>query len=69
MKQGELEALTQRYLVASFDKIEERLVLDWTPAGLDEYSSQLNEKCHSLSNALSEADMSSTIGLQTNTAV
>ena len=63
MKQGELEALTQRYLVTSFDEIEDRLPLDWTPAGLDEYSSQLNEKCHGLSNALSEADMSSAIDL------
>jgi integrase len=63
MKQGELEQLTQRYLAASFDEIEDRLALDWTPAGLEEYSSQLNELCHDISGALAHADTSSTISL------
>jgi integrase len=62
MTQEELEALTRQYLAASFDEIENRLALDWTAAGLDEYSSQLNERCHALSGALSAADVSSTIG-------
>lgn len=61
MKQGELEALTQRYLVTSFDEIEDRLALDWTPGGLEIYSSQLNERCHALSDALASADLSEAI--------
>ena len=63
MKQDELEALTQRYLVASFDEIEDRLALDWNPAGLELYSSHLNERCHELSGALASADLSSGIEL------
>jgi hypothetical protein len=62
MTQEELDALKRQYLAASFDEIENRLALDWTVEGLDEYSSQLNEHCHALSGALSTADMSSTIG-------
>jgi len=63
MKQDELEALTQRYLVASFDEIEERLALDWTPDGIEIHSSHLNERCHELSGALAAADVSSAIDL------
>jgi integrase len=63
MKQEELEALKQRYLTASFDEIESRLALDWSPGGLEEYSFQLNERCHDLSGSLAEADLSSVIEL------
>ncbi len=63
MTQDELDELTQRYLAASFDEIEDRLALDWSAAGLEIHSSQLNERCHELSGALSAADMSSTIEL------
>ncbi|WP_158881333.1 site-specific integrase [Rhodanobacter sp. L36] len=63
MKQGDLDELTQRYLAATFDEIEDRLALDWTAGGLDVYSSQLNERCHELSQALAAADVSSTIEL------
>lgn len=63
MKQEELEALTQRYLMASFDEIEGRLALDWSPGGLEEYSFQLNERCHNLAGSLAEADLSSVIEL------
>jgi hypothetical protein len=48
MTQEKLDAFTRQYLAASFDEIENRLALDWTAAGLDEYSSQLNERCHAL---------------------
>jgi len=63
MKQEELDVLTERYLAASFDEIEDRLALDWNAAGLELYSSQLNERCHGLSGALAAADLSSAIGL------
>lgn len=63
MKQEEMEALTQRYLAASFDEIEDRLALDWSPAGIEVHSSQLNERCHELSGALAAADVSSAIEL------
>jgi integrase len=63
MKQHELEELTQRYLSASFDEIEDRLALDWSPAGIEVHSSHLNEQCHELSGALACADMSSAIKL------
>lgn len=63
VKQEELEALTQRYLTASFDEIESRLALDWSPGGLEEYSFQLNERCHDLSGSLAEADLPSVIEL------
>lgn len=63
MKQDELEALTQRYLAASFDEIEDRLALAWSPAGIEIHSSQLNERCHELSGALATADMPSAIEL------
>jgi len=63
MKQDELEALTQKYLAASFDEIEDRLALDWNAAGIEIHSSHLNERCHELSGALASADVSSTIGL------
>ncbi len=63
MKQDELEALTLRYLAASFDEIEDRLALDWSPAGIEIHSSQLNERCHDLSGALAAADVSSAIEL------
>jgi len=65
MKQDEMEALTQRYLAASFDEIEDRLALDWSPDGLEFYSSQLNDRCHELSGALAAADLSSAIQLAT----
>jgi len=63
MKQEELEALTQRYLATSFDEIEDRLALDWSPAGIEVHSSQINERCHELSGALAAADVSSTMEL------
>lgn len=63
MTKDQLDALTRRYLVASFDEIEERLALDWTPEGLEIHSSQLNERCHELSGALASADISSAIGI------
>ncbi|WP_458070538.1 hypothetical protein [Rhodanobacter sp. BL-MT-08] len=63
MKQEELEALTQRYLAASFDEIEDRLALDWSSGGLEIHSSQINERCHELSGALAAADVSSAIEL------
>lgn len=64
MTPEELEALTQRYLLTSFDEIEDRLALEsWSLAGLEIHSSQLNERCHALSVALAGADMSSAIEL------
>ena len=63
MKHEELEELTQRYLSASFEEIEDRLALDWSPAGIEVHSSQLNERCHELSGALAAADLSSAIEL------
>lgn len=68
MTQDELEKLTRDYLATSFDEIEDRLALDWTPFGLDEYSSQLNERCHELSDALATADMSGAIELASSLA-
>lgn len=68
MKQDELEALTQRYLATSFEEIEERLALDWSPEGFEEYSFQLNERCHELSGALANADLSLAIGLAADMA-
>lgn len=61
MTQQELERLTRDYLAVSFEEIEERLALNWTPGGLEIYSSQLNERCHELSYALSVADVSSAL--------
>ena len=63
MKKDELEALTQQYLAASFDEIEDRLALDWNPTGIEIHSSHLNERCHELSGALAAADVSSAIEL------
>ncbi len=63
MTKDQLDALTRQYLVASFDQIEERLALDWTPEGLEIHSSQLNERCHELSGALASADLSGAMGL------
>lgn len=63
MKQDELEALTQQYLAASFDEIEDRLALDWNSTGIEIHSSHLNERCHELSGALAAADVSSAIEL------
>lgn len=57
MTQEELERLTRDYLAKSFDEIEDRLALDWTPEGFEIYSSQLNERCHALSDALASADL------------
>ncbi|MDR3444137.1 hypothetical protein [Dyella sp.] len=57
MTQEELEKLTREYLAKSFDEIEDRLALDWTPEGFEIYSSQLNERCHALSDALASADL------------
>nr|WP_162245073.1 site-specific integrase [Rhodanobacter sp. Root480] len=64
MKPEELETLTQRYLATSFDEIEDRLALDgWSSGGLEIHSSQINERCHELSDALAEADVSLAIDL------
>lgn len=61
MTKDQLDALTRQYLIASFDEIEARLALDWTPGGLEEYSFQLNEKCHDLAGSLAELDLSQTL--------
>src|SRR5688500_8449885 len=63
MTREELDELTQRYLLQSFDEIEARLALDWSPAGLAEYSFQLNERCHDLSGTLADGDLSAVIKL------
>jgi len=68
MTPEELNDLSQRYLSTQFDEVEERLALDWQPAGLDEWSSQLNERCHELAGALSAADLSTTLALARNVA-
>lgn len=61
MTKEELDELTYRYLDASFDDIEARLALDWTPGGLEEYSFQLNERCHDLAGSLAELDIKDTL--------
>lgn len=63
MTNDQLDELTQRYLAASFDEIEDRLALDWSADGLEEYGFQLNERCHDLAGDLAEADLSRTIEL------
>jgi integrase len=62
MTPAQLDELTRQYLAATFDEIEDRLALDWSPAGLDEWSFQLNDRCHELSAALAHGDLSSTLG-------
>ncbi|GAB2623721.1 tyrosine-type recombinase/integrase [Novilysobacter erysipheiresistens] len=61
MTSEQLDALTRRYLRATFDEIEDRLALEWSAGGLDEWGSQLNERCHELSAALAHGDLSGTL--------
>ena len=63
MTRDEIDQLTQRYLVASFEGVEDVLALDWSPGGLDEYSFQLNEQCHALTGALAHGDLAAALPL------
>ena len=63
MTTDELNRLTQRYLVASFEEIENDLALPWTIPGREDWSSKLNERCYELSWALSVGDVAETLAL------
>lgn len=62
MTPAQLDDLTHKYLNSTFDKIEDRLALDWTPTGLEEWGFQLNDRCHELAAALAHGDLSGTLG-------
>lgn len=62
MTPEQLDALTLQYLRAAFEEIEDRLALDWSPGGLEEWSFQLNERCHEISGALAWGDLKETLG-------
>lgn len=61
MTPDQLDDLTRQYLATTFDEIEDRLALDWTSQGLEEWGFQLNEQCHALSAALVHGDLSGAI--------
>jgi integrase len=61
MTPAQLDDLTRQYLATSFDEIENRLALDWSLAGLEEWGFELNDQCHKLSAALAHGDISATI--------
>lgn len=63
MNREQLDALTKKYLEASFDEVENDLALDWSPIGLEEYSSKLADECQAISAGLASADLERTIGL------
>lgn len=63
MNREQLDALTKKYLEASFDEVENDLALDWSPVGLEEYSSKLVDECQAISAELAWADLGRTIGL------
>jgi integrase len=61
MTREELDVLTRRYLAEQFDAVEERLSADWERSGWEEWSFQLNERCHDLSDSLKSANVRSTL--------
>lgn len=61
MTRERLDTLTLQYLTVTFDEIEGRLALDWSPCGFEEWGFQLNERCHEISDALARGDLRDTI--------
>lgn len=61
MTPAQLDELTRQYLKTTFDQIEDRLALDWSAEGLEDWGFQLNETCHALSAALAHGDLSETL--------
>lgn len=59
MDRQQLDSLTRRFLLATFDQIEDRLALDgWEPAGREAHASDLVDSGHDLAGALERGDYS-----------
>jgi len=63
MTREELDRLVDQYLHKTFDEIEDTLALEWSEAGLIQYSGDLNDRAHELSAALSFTDVDAAMDL------